>query len=311
MNDHATPLKHRKPGSQAGVGLIELMISLALVAVLFNGLIDILLSSRSAYSATDNITRLQENGRTAIEILGIGLRRSGYLGGNSDISTIAGSLGLVAAGTTCATDDNTWGRMVSQGVFGLNDTKAGYACIDNSYLRGDILTVRYASPWQVDSSDFVSTRLYLRSSLFEGKLFLGSTEGNASNEVLDNPQREHEILAYAYYVADTGRSCNGGAIPGLFREALDADNKPVAQEIISGIENIQFQYSVGTQYQDANNVTNWDNVVSVKMWVLVRGECPETGYIDSRTYVFGDFDDYTPADSYRRSLYTTVVALRN
>jgi type IV pilus assembly protein PilW len=272
---------------------------------------DVLINSRAAFSATDNITRLQENGRTAVEILGIGLRRSGYLGGNSDITTIAGSLGMVAAGTTCVDDDNTWGRMVSQGVFGLNDTKAGYACIDDDYLRGDILTVRYASPWQVATGDFVSTRMYLRSSLFEGKLFVGSNTATAANTVLDTPQRQHEILSYAYYVADTGRSCNSVAIPGLFREALDADNQPVSQELISGIEDIQFQYSVGNQYVDADNVGDWDNVVSVKLWVLVRGECPETGFTDSRTYVYGDAADYTPADSFRRSLYSTVVALRN
>ena len=46
-------------------------------------------------------------------------------------------------------------------------------------------------------------------------------------------------------------------------------------------------------------------------WILVRSECPETGYTDERTYVLGDIADYAPNDSYRRYLYSTVVALRN
>ena len=201
--------------------------------------------------------------------------------------------------------------MVGRGVFGLDDTAAGYACIDAGYLRGDIITLRFASPWRVDTADMVSTRLYLRSSLFEGKIFLGSEEGDAANTVLDEPQEQHQMLAYSYYIANSGRTCNGAAIPALFREAPDANNRPVAEELVAGIENLQFQYNVGDQYVDADAVADWDDVTSVKFWVLVRSECPETGYTDDRTYILGDFPNYAPADGYRRHLYSTVVALRN
>lgn len=312
MNSLATRTR-RGPASrrQRGVGLIEVMVTLLLVAVLFNGLMEIFLSSRATYSATDNLTRLQENGRTAVDLLVVGLRRSGYLGGNSDISTIEGSLAPVSAASTCVVDDSSWARMIEWGVHGLNDTNDTYDCIETSYLRGDVLTLRYASPWQVADADLVSTRIYLRSSLFEGKLFLGTDTADALNEVMDEPQRQHQMLAYTYYVRNTGRTCNDVAVPGLFREALDADNLPVAEELIAGVENIQFQYHIGDRYVDADNVTDWGNLASVKMWVLVRSECPETGYTDTRTYVLGDLPDYTPADSYRRSLYSTVVALRN
>jgi type IV pilus assembly protein PilW len=304
--------KPRSARRQRGVGLIEVMVTLLLVAVLFEGLMEIFLSSRQTYSATDNITRLQENGRTAIDLLVIGLRRSGYMGGNSDVTKIKGSLAPITPPVgTCVTDDASWGRMIEWGVHGLNDTKAGYDCIDDTYTEGDVLTLRYASPWQVATADFVDTRMYLRSSLFEGKLFLGANSAGVLNKVEDEPQRQHQMLAYTYYVKNTGRTCNGAAVPGLFREALDADNQPVAEELIAGVENIQFQYHIGDRYVDADNVADWTNLASVKVWVLVRSECAETGFTDNRTYVLGDFPDYTPADSYRRSLYSTVVALRN
>jgi type IV pilus assembly protein PilW len=312
MTTLSTASKRRPGRRQEGVGLIEVMVTLLLVAVLFNGLMEIFLSSRATYSATDNITRLQENGRTAVDLLVVGLRRSGYLGGNSDISTINGSLApITPAVGTCVTDDASWVRMIEWGVHGLNDTEAGYDCIKDDWLRGDVMTLRYASPWQVETADFVNTRIYLRSSLFEGKLFLGTDTADILNKVEDEPQRQHQMLAYTYYVRNTGRTCNGAAVPGLFREALDADNQPVAEELIAGVENIQFQYHIGDRYVDADGVTDWGNLASIKMWVLVRSECPETGYTDARTYVLGDFPNYTPADSYRRSLYSTVVALRN
>ena len=312
MNAMTVRAKHKLGRRQRGIGLIEIMVSLLLAAIMFNGIMDIFLSSRATFAATDKLTRLQENGRITVDLMVAGLRRSGYLGGNSDITTIQGSTGASTAAATCVTNDTTWARMMSRGVHGLNDTKVGYDCVDAAYLRGDILTLRYASPWQVATGDFVATRLYLRSSLFEGKLFLGSAAGNAVNTVFDLPQRQHEVLAYTYYVADTGRSCNGGAIPALFREAPDVNNRPVAEELISGVENIQFQYNIGNRYVDADNVTNWASVLSVKLWILVRSECPETGYTDTRTYVLGDIaPDYAPNDAYRRNLYSTVVALRN
>ncbi len=311
MNAMTVKPKHRFKGRQRGLGLVEIMVSLLLMAIMFNGLMDIFLNSRATYSATDNITRAQENGRTAVQILVADLRRSGYLGGNSDITTIAGSLGPSTAAATCATNDTTWARMISRGLHGLDDTKAGYACVNDSYLRGDIITMRFASPWQVDTADFAPTRIYLRSSVFEGKVFLGADTADKRNTVLDTPQRQHELLAYTYYIADTGRTCNSAAVPGLFRETLNAKNFPVAEELISGVENMQFQYNIGNRYVDADHVTDWSTVLSVKMWVLVRSECPETGFIDARSYVLGDLADYTPADAYRRSLYSTVVALRN
>jgi type IV pilus assembly protein PilW len=292
------------------------MVAMLIMAIMFNGLIDMFLASRATFSATDNLSRLQENGRTTVDLLVTSLRRTGYMGGNSDPTNIFGTLGASATAETCITDDSTWARMITQPAFGLDDTRAGYDCIDeldaNPYLRGDILTLRFASPWQVEVADMVATRAYLRSSLFRGNIFLGADSADATNIVEDLPQWQHQLLAYTYYVADTGRECNGAVIPGLFRKAPDVNNLPLAEELIEGVENIQFQYNVGDRYVDADNVANWDNVLSVKLWVLVRSACPETGYTDNRTYVLGNVTpDYAPADNYRRHLYTTVVALRN
>jgi type IV pilus assembly protein PilW len=306
--------KTQFPGrrKQRGLGLVEIMIAMLLVVFMFNGLMEIFLSSRQTYTATDNLTRLQETGRASVDILVSGLRRSGYLGGNSDITFIQGSAPPIPGAATCPTGNANWARMMSQSVFGLDDTRAGYDCIDASYSRGDILTVRYASPWEVATADMVATRLYLRSSLFEGKMFVGSQQANTVNTVFDSPQRQHEWQAFAYYVANSGRTCNGAAVPALFRERLNALNRPTSEELIAGVEDIQFQYNIGNRYVDADNVADWNTVISVKLWVLVRAECPETGYVDNGTYVLGDVSpDYVPNDAYRRQLYSTVVALRN
>ena len=326
MMKHTTVINRSSPARQLsarkrqrGVGLVEVMVALVLVAILFNGLMELLLNSRAAYSATEQITRLNENGRTAVDLLVTGLRRAGYRGGNSDISTIVGTLPPVTPAATCADDDDSWGRMIARGVYGINDANTNYECIpsaadadpdDAFYLRGDVLTLRYASPWQVETADFEDDRIYLRSSLFEGKMFLGQDTADSGNTVNDSPQRQHQLLAYSYYISETGRSCNGNAIPGLFREALNEDNEPEAEELISGVEDLQFRYNIGGRYVDANLVTDWADVTAVKLWVLARSECSERSHTDTRTYLLGD-QVYAPGDNFRRQLYSTVVAMRN
>jgi type IV pilus assembly protein PilW len=122
----------------------------------------------------------------------------------------------------------------------------------------------------------------------------------------------HEVFAYAYYVGNSGRTCNGQAVPSLFRVRLDDNAQPVAEELLPGVADFQVQYGIAGQYVDADAVaaTDWDDVVTARIWLLVRSECPETGYADTATYNLGD-QAYTRNDNFRRQLYSSVVMLRN
>ncbi len=317
-----------RAGREQGLSLVEVLVALAVSALLLSGAAEIYLGSKQSYQAREALAEIQQGGRFVLDVLAQDLRRAGYIGGNADISQIQpGTLDppLIAPAGTCVVD-TTWGRMLGRRVFGLNDTNAGYACIPNAdYLRGDVLTVRYVAPsetWQKTppapeppAGTFVANRLYLRSSLFEGRLFQGKDE--VANRFNDTPQRTSELVAHAYYVGPSGRQCGGTAIPSLFREALDANGQPAAEEVVQGVEQLQVQYGVGgagsvTQYLDADDVANWDDVVSARLWVLVRAACPETGYTNTNTYAMGDVNyDPNPDDGFRRQLYTITVNLRN
>lgn len=291
--------------------MVELMVAMLLGVFLLFALVEILLNGKQSFSSASNMSRLQENGRIATNLVITDLKRAGYMGGNSDVPNIFGSTGQVPPAATCATGDTTWVRMITQPVFGLDDTNAGYACIPNAtYLRGDVLTVRYAAPW-IATGALTANRMYLRSSLFEGKIFPGSDEGMAPvNAVTDNPQSVRELQALSYFVGDSGRNCGANAIPSLFRVRLDNNSQPVVDELLPGIEDMQVQYGTGSQYFDADNVADWDDVVTVRVWLLVRAECVETGFTDGRTYTFGD-QVYTPNDNFRRQMYSNVVLVRN
>ncbi len=228
---------------QRGFGIVEILVATVLVGILLAGLVELFVSTQENYSAANNLSQLQETGRAAVELVAADIRRAGFLGGNSDITTVFGTAGVAASAGTCATADTSWGRMLGQSVHGLNDGNGGYACVaDAEYLRGDILTTRMASPWTVAAGSMGAQRLYVRSSLFEGKVFAGQDQANTQNQVVDDTAQNYELQSHAWFVGRSARSCDGAAIPALYRKALGPTGLPVSQELLTGVEQMQFRY---------------------------------------------------------------------
>ncbi len=296
--------------AQRGVSLIELMIGIALSLLLLAAVLYVFLSSRQGYDSQEQLARLQESSRFAMEAVVEDLRRSGYLGGNADVETITGA---DDPDNEPSCSDDAWGKRIGRRVFAINDAAAGYDCIDN-HLRGDVLVLRYALAPIIDIP--VDGQLYLRTSLFEGQL----TIPPETNTVVDEPQWVRAMTARAYYVANSGRQCDGQDIPSLWVVAMNADGSPGApQELVPGIEHFQVVFGVDSDadrsvddYVSADAVADWDQVIAARVWLLARGECVEGGYRDTFSYSMGDLSPaYTPADNFRRQLSVATVQLRN
>lgn len=310
-----------------GFSLVELMVALVITLILLAGIGQIFLSSKKSYTLQDSLARIQESGRYAMDVLSQDLRRAGYWGGNADITAITGTQDQFTESGSCAANSTNWVRMLNRKVFGLNDSRGTYGCLPAATLPPqDILVVRYAAPWQVGGTTtptFLDDHFYLRSSLFEGRLFKGSDE--ADNTISGAAAvRTAELIARAYYIdpaTNTGTSkCGGGTVPSLYRLGL-VNGVPVAEEVAYGVENLQVQYGIDTtddgsvdSYVDAAadpNDAMWDQVVAVRIWLLVRAECPDTGYTNSTIYSMAGADLPAFDDSFRRKLYTSTVQLRN
>lgn len=66
--------------SQRGLTLIELMIAMLLGMLITAGVIQIFISAKQAYRLQENISRLQENGRFAMNYLSKDVRMAGFVG---------------------------------------------------------------------------------------------------------------------------------------------------------------------------------------------------------------------------------------
>ena len=63
-----------------GFGLIELMVAMSISLLLLGGVVAIFMSSRHSYETTDRMSRVQENGRYALDQLVDDVRAAGFVG---------------------------------------------------------------------------------------------------------------------------------------------------------------------------------------------------------------------------------------
>ena len=80
---------------QWGLSLTELLVALAIGTVLLLGVFGVFVSNSQSDSVETAINRVQQSGRTAVELLNRDIRRAGYIGCNS----IGGSVSLAASNT--------------------------------------------------------------------------------------------------------------------------------------------------------------------------------------------------------------------
>jgi len=345
-------MKHRSkhvpaPRRCRGFSLVELMVALVITLILMAGVSQIFLGSKQSYTLQDQMARMQENGRYAIETLAADLRRAGYMGGNADISKITDNTPEgISNGFRTATEDGTcssantnWARMLESAIYGKDDNRSGYTCLPTDTThKGDILVVRYAAPWIVGgitTQNFDANQYYIRSSLFEGRLFRGQDETNTANNIPSAAAvRTSELVANGYFIhksenSDADKCPGSDAVPSLYRIALRGGTSGaelVAEEIAYGVDQFQVQYGLDNkdsagnpgsdgsvdEYKDAPlTATEWNQVVAARIWLLTRAECPEFGYTNEVSYDLGNLVGYKPNDGYRRQLFTSTVSLRN
>jgi type IV pilus assembly protein PilW len=65
---------------QRGVTLVELMVALVLGLLITGGVLQVFAANRASYEFNDGLSRLQENGRFALDTLSYRLRLAGYFG---------------------------------------------------------------------------------------------------------------------------------------------------------------------------------------------------------------------------------------
>lgn len=132
------------------------------------------------------------------------------------------------------------------------------------------------------------------------------------DEVFGDDAEIVKVVSYIYFVAN-----NASGVPTLYRQ----DGLAAAVEIAQGVEDMQILYGVDASPTDVNQsadsylaagaVTDWDNVVSVRLHLLMRTIDNNLAEAEQTYRYVGNDVDADAGDRYIRKEFTALVALRN
>ncbi|MFQ5635593.1 MAG: PilW family protein [Gammaproteobacteria bacterium] len=320
MKRHHAPAPRAR---QSGMTMIETMVAMAISSILILGAISVYNSARTNYRTAENLARLQESLRFATDTLDEDIRLAGYWGrtnGNASWSRDA------AARVNCGTNDVTdWALgPVGSVIVGLDASDDAYdlPCPGNNpRANSDVVIVRHADTKQNVTAE--ANRIQVRTTGNTGHIFADGVPPQDNNV---GRTKVYDVDVNAYYVSN--RSNYDNALPSLRRRSL-VGTMMQDEEIIAGVENLQVQFGIDRNgddqvdgyVDDGHPDKRDDNVVSVRLWLLVRGDADETaqGYIDDNIYRTPDADGFSIApdagvdypDSYRRYAFTRTIVLGN
>lgn len=334
-----------------GFSLVEIMVAITLSMILLAGLLAVMYSSKVTYQENDRVARIQENGRAAMELILRDLRGAGFPGCAQPLSGLFDIKNTLTSATSVAWNlaQPVYGFEggASSWTPALDTTLIPSATLKNDIIA--VRTIPAGAPSMrvsaaINPTDSISVTKDVGETLTVGMPAVISDCGNASifvvnafteggggttatidhtaaagppansstslSNAFSAGARVAPIMTVVYYV----RPNAAGTGPSLWRVVSNG----TPQEIIPGVEAMQIQYGVDTdnnmtinQYVNANAVTNWSQVISVSIAMLIRSATQDSPTVDARTYTL--LGTTLPAfnDRYQRSLFTTTVTLRN
>lgn len=328
---------------QRGFSLIELMVSLLLGAVLLGGVVTIFEQNKRNSVQDEQIARMQENGRFALNLLARNVMMSGFFGSVSDNDNIRTSW---SSPPSCTYDGskNLNDPSGSGSLFLVNDaTASGFDCItsgSNPVKAGsDVLMVKRAlgtvdmtkSAGGTNTGALTNGAVYLKTGARGDARIAAASSASAitSDTSVPNPATYWRYAPQVFFVR-TYSATAGDGIPTLCREYLTDAAAFASECLVEGVEMVQVEFGIDNSAGDGNNVPDFyvanptnaqiAQAITARIFVLMRSVSPIANYTNDKTYVLGtravDFDSSAsgnnpPNDGFLRRVYSTTVLLRN
>lgn len=258
--------------SQRGLSLVELMVALVLSMILMAGFLQIFLSVRSTYATSEAASRLQENGRFALDFLSEHARLAGY----RDPKHIDRPMpimppennGCSVASNFCSVDRGV--------IFSLTEGEE----------TSDRISFEYQPPLDTNNErhDCADT----------GVTTHDNTIINTFTTMIKNGSPA--LVCRSITKDGTSLSSNVELVDGI--DAIQFQYGIAPNGFVS-------------QYVSADRVNNWGEVRALRIAVLANSVSRVSPAPAEKEYYLLDAGPYTFTDGKMRQVFTTTVYLRN
>ena len=317
MKRSAAYYGHRASQQQSGFSMVELLIAVALGIVLSWAILDVTLNSSRTARELELTSEMVENGRYLTNLLSRELQLAGFYGRleNYFDDSVTAQPDYCTGVSSASLRDG-----MNYPVFGLDGVAAGTTtCNGDVLLSGsDVLLIRRADTTSVNSTAGLDTNQhYLQETVTAAILDTGANSGNFALREKDDAtvaaiREYHQDI----YFVDTDNVFNRlSLIKGAY----------VPEPLVEGVDDFQLVYGIdrsgdGVANADGSNpafvelpasASEWEDVVSVKVFLLLSSTSNAPGLADGKTYSYADKAGITFSDSKKRRLFSAVARLTN
>jgi len=311
---------------QAGLSLIEVMVTIAISLVLMAGLIELFVANKQGYRIQEGISRLNEDSRYAMTQLQHHMRMASHWGGGGS-ADFQGTPPTIAGDCAFPAPPGPAGYV--RGLLAFERAQLGTspgcaAAANETAVDSHVLVARFANAAQVPDASLQSNRVYVRSRIEHAARIFHNVGGfNLSTAFPSGAglgaaaAANHTYEQVIYYL----RRCPDPGADGDCNTADDGDDDPilrrlrlvnagmVAEDVAQGVEHFRLLFMLdptgagdrieylapalvasATAYGD----DPWQAVRGAYVQLLIRVPEVDIGADDTTEYAFLSGPSYLP-----------------
>lgn len=312
----ASHKKHPARRPQSGFSMVELLIAVALGIILSWAILDVTLTSSRTAREVELTSEMVENGRYLSQLLKSEVHLAGFYGRVSRYidATVAAQPDQCTGLSTASLTDG-----ISFPIYGQDGVAAGTKiCGGDTLLAGsDTLLIRRADTQFINTTTGLNASQHYIQETVSGYVLQTGTN-NASFNLLEKDGSVAAIREFhqtIYYVDDSN----------VFKRLRLVNGAYQPEPLVEGVDDFQVVYGIdrsgdGIANADAGNpayveipatAADWQNVVSLKIFLVLSSTQPGPGLADGKAYTYADKVSVTFPDSKKRNLFSSVARLTN
>lgn len=325
----------------SGISLVELMVAMVIALIVLAAAITVFSNTSQSRGELERVSQQVENGGYAVDLLAREFQLAGMYG-ELNVASIAIPAALPDPCSTAVAD---WTSAIALHVQGFDEGSGAPSCLPSTLRANtDVLVVRRLKACLAgvgSCAAAASGTAYMQVSLCGTEAattpYVFGLDGSASYALhgkdCSSTAGLRQYMVDIYFVSNDNGA--GQSVPTLKKLELSGTSW-VETPLVEGVDRLEVEYGVDTNgdgapdaytadpgtytYTGCSNCTpanNWSNVMTARLYLLVRSNDRSPGYTDTKTYTLGsDASGSTITagpynDGYRRHVYTTLVRATN